>query len=79
VLPNNLAGTEQIVHFLANEISTNTYLNIMDQYRPAYKALNYPELNRSISSEEFQAAVQFARDAGLNRLDQRRSIVWRLF
>jgi len=78
VLPNNLAGTEQIVHFLADEISTNTYLNIMDQYRPAYKAHNYPEINRSISSEEFQSAVQLALDAGINRLDQRRSVIWRL-
>ncbi len=72
VLPNNLAGTQQVVRFLAEEISPNTYLNLMDQYRPAYQAGNYPELARPITSREFQAAVKIAKDAGLTRLDQRR-------
>lgn len=79
VLPNNLAGTDQIVQFLADEISTNTYLNLMDQYRPAYKAHQYPQLNRTITHEEYQTAVQMALDAGINRLDQRRARSWRLF
>ena len=79
VLPNNLAGTDQIVQFLADEISTNTYLNLMDQYRPAYKAHQYPQLNRSITHEEYQTAVQMALDSGINRLDQRRARSWRLF
>jgi putative pyruvate formate lyase activating enzyme len=79
VLPNNLAGTDQIVQFLANEISTNTYLNLMDQYRPAYKAHQYPRLNRPITHDEYQAAVQMAQDAGINRLDHRKALVWRLF
>ncbi len=71
VLPENLAGTEQIVHFLANEISKDTYLNLMDQYRPAYKAHHYPELSRTITAAEFQQAVVLAHQAGLHRLDQR--------
>ena len=79
VLPNNLAGTDKIVQFLADKVSTNTYLNLMDQYRPAYKAHQYPELNRSITHEEYQAAVQMALDAGINRLDKRRAPSWRLF
>jgi putative pyruvate formate lyase activating enzyme len=73
ILPANLAGTDEIVRFLAEQISTDTYLNLMDQYRPAYRAHNYPDLNRRISQEEYQAAVSMARAAGLNRLDQRRS------
>jgi putative pyruvate formate lyase activating enzyme len=79
VLPNNLAGTDQIVQFLATEISKDTYLNLMDQYRPAYKAHQYPELNRSITHDEYQSAIQMANDAGINRLDHRRAQVWRLF
>lgn len=71
VLPENLAGTEQIVHFLANEISKDTYLNLMDQYRPVYKAHHYPELSRTITAAEFQQAVVLAHQAGLHRLDQR--------
>jgi len=69
VLPRNLAGTRQIVQFLADEISKRTYLNLMAQYRPAYNANRYPELNRRITSNEYNAAVRMAGEAGLTRLD----------
>lgn len=73
VLPNGLSGTEKIVKFLAEELSHNTYLNLMDQFRPAYKARQYPKLTRPITSEEFNAALDAAHAAGLKRLDQRKS------
>lgn len=76
VLPDNLAGTEQVVRFLAEEISPNTYLNLMDQYRPAYHAHRYPELNRRITRAEYEAAIKMARDAGLNRLDKRKTSIF---
>jgi putative pyruvate formate lyase activating enzyme len=69
VLPRNLAGTKQIVEFLASEISPNTYLNLMDQYHPAYIAASYPELNRPITRGEYDAAYRIAKQAGLNYLD----------
>ncbi len=72
VLPNGLAGTGEIVRFLAQEVSPHTYVNIMAQYHPAYRADRYPELSRPITAAEYQAAVQAALDAGLQRLDQRR-------
>jgi len=73
VLPNNLAGTKEVVRFLAEEISLDTYLNLMDQYRPAHKAHLFPVLNRRITDEEYQTAVRVAKEAGLRRLDERRS------
>ncbi|MGC8788009.1 MAG: radical SAM protein [Anaerolineae bacterium] len=73
VLPGGLAGTAEIVRFLAEKISLNTYLNIMDQYRPCYKAHEYPELNRRITSEEYAEAIRLAEEAGLHRLDDRRA------
>ena len=76
VLPDNIAGTEEIVKFLSDEISPDTYLNLMDQYRPAYKAHLYPELNRRLTSQEYQAAVQAALSTGLRRLDERKSKFW---
>lgn len=76
VLPNNLAGSEQIVRFLAEEISKNTYLNLMDQYRPAYKASQYPKLNRRITRQELTKAELAAREAGLRRLDERKPLAW---
>lgn len=69
ILPNHLAGTSDIVRFLAEEISKNTYLNLMDQYHPAFRAHLFPEINRLISREEYQEAVQLASQAGLHRLD----------
>ena len=69
VLPRNLAGTKHIVKFLAEEISTNTYLNLMAQYRPAYNAGRYPELTRCITPSEYNAAVRMAKSAGLTNLD----------
>jgi len=69
VLPEGLAGTTEVVKFLADEISTDTYTNIMSQYYPCYKAKNHPPLNRKLNSEEFEKAVQAAKDAGLKRLD----------
>ena len=71
VLPNRLGGTAGVVRFLAEEISRGTYLNVMAQYHPCYKAGELPEMNRRITDEEYRDAVRLARDAGLHRLDQR--------
>ncbi|UCF60936.1 MAG: radical SAM protein [Anaerolineaceae bacterium] len=76
VLPEGLAGTEETVRFLAEEISTNTYLNLMDQYRPCYKAHKYPPLNRRLTSDEYREAIKMAEDAGLTRLDERRRAIY---
>jgi putative pyruvate formate lyase activating enzyme len=70
VLPNGLAGSEKIFEFIAKEISKNTFLNIMSQYWPAYKAHQYPELSRRITKEEFQEAINLAKKFGLKRIYQ---------
>ncbi len=74
VLPNDLAGTEEVVRFLAEEISANTYINVMGQYHPAWRvqSRNIEPLNRPVTPAEVQHAQEIARRAGL-RLDQRRS------
>ncbi|PRX29289.1 putative pyruvate formate lyase activating enzyme [Orenia metallireducens] len=66
ILPENLAGTEEVINFIAQELSPNTYVNIMEQYYPAYKAKEYKELSRSITSTEFDYAIKLAKNAGLN-------------
>jgi putative pyruvate formate lyase activating enzyme len=73
VMPEDIAGTSAIMHFLAQEISTDTYVNIMRQYRPSGKvnAEDYSEINRRISHQEYQQAFIDARQAGLWRFDQR--------
>lgn len=59
-MPNRLAGTEEVARFLAREVSTNTYLNIMAQYHPYYKAFDIPQLARPIDRDEFEEAVNLA-------------------
>ena len=77
VLPAGLAGTDEIARFLAEQISPDTYINVMDQYRPCYKGHELPPLNRRLTSEEYAEAVQLAGEAGLNRLDERRArLIW---
>jgi putative pyruvate formate lyase activating enzyme len=73
ILPNNLAGTDKVLAFLAEEISPDTYLNLMDQYHPCYRADEYPLLNRLITDNEYQQALATADKFGLQRLDQRHS------
>jgi putative pyruvate formate lyase activating enzyme len=71
VLPGDIAGTEQVLAFLAREVSPDTYLNLMDQYHPCYRAGDYPELARPITRAEYAAARAAAARHGLKRLDQR--------
>jgi putative pyruvate formate lyase activating enzyme len=78
VLPDGLAGTEGVVKFLAEEISPNTYLNVMAQYHPCYHAADYPPLSRPITGEEFSEAIELTRRYGLHRLDERVSQPFRL-
>lgn len=76
VLPEGLAGTETILAFIARELSTNTYVNLMDQYRPCYRAEEYPPLDRRLTTEEYRAALDLAEKYGLTRLDQGRSRIF---
>lgn len=71
VLPEGLAGTPEIARFLAEEVSRNTYVNVMDQYRPCYKAGELPSLNRRTTRAEYEQALEQACGAGLHRFDRR--------
>jgi putative pyruvate formate lyase activating enzyme len=73
VLPQRLAGTQQVVDYLCT-ISKGTYLNIMDQYHPVYRAAECPALKRRITVQEFDEAVLYAQRAGMTRLDGQRFI-----
>jgi putative pyruvate formate lyase activating enzyme len=69
VLPGELAGTPETARFLAEEISRDTYINIMAQYRPCYHAHEHPPLGRPITRKECADAVAACRAAGLHRFD----------
>lgn len=76
VMPNGLAGTDQVMDFLSKRISPNTYVNVMDQYRPCGEAHSDEFLKRRLSSLEFSDAMDAARRAGLKRLDPRDRLRW---
>ena len=67
VMPHGLAGTQNLMHFIATQISLHSYVNIMGQYRPHYKAFDFPELNRPVSQQEYSEAIGYAKEEGLYR------------
>ena len=71
VMPGCLQDTEKIGHFLATEVSRETYVNIMDQYRPCFRAEEFDEINRPLSRSEYKKAIKLARQAGLHRFDEK--------
>jgi len=71
VMPSGTAGTTDIARFIADNISRNTYINIMDQYHPCGEAYNRRSIGRPITSAEFREALEAAKQAGLTRLDDR--------
>ncbi|MCM8792178.1 MAG: radical SAM protein [Candidatus Omnitrophica bacterium] len=69
VMPEGLAGTKEVMEFIAKEISQDTYINIMEQYHPAGQAPKFPEINRRITHDEYRQAIEIARSFGLYRFD----------
>ena len=69
VMPSGVSGTEKVIKWIAENLPKDTYLNIMSQYRPMYKALEYPDISRKITREEYGEAIKRAREAGLTNLD----------
>jgi putative pyruvate formate lyase activating enzyme len=67
VLPGGLAGSRKVIDFVAERISRNTYLNIMDQYHPAYRAGEYRALSRRVYRSEVEEVAAYARQRGLSR------------
>jgi len=72
-MPGGIAGTEPIMRFLAEEISRDTYVNVMAQYYPAGRVsgTEFVEINRKVTGTEYREAVEAARGAGLWRIEER--------
>ncbi|HHW92471.1 MAG TPA: radical SAM protein [Firmicutes bacterium] len=68
VLPGSLAGTEKVLQFIAEEISRDSYVNVMGQYRPHYQAAGHPVLGRRITAREYREALALAAKLGLTRV-----------
>lgn len=71
VMPNRVAGSREFVHWVAENLSTETYVNIMAQYRVEHRAFEYERISRAITPEEFVEAMEWAGEAGLTNLDER--------
>ena len=69
VMPNNVGGSEKIMEWIAENLPKDTYVNIMAQYNPVYKAYDYPELSRRITGREYKKVVKKAQEMGLTNLD----------
>lgn len=69
VMPNKVSGSKEVISWIAENLPLNTYLNIMSQYRPLYKARKYPKLNRRINKKEYIEVVEWAKQQGLTNLE----------
>jgi len=69
IMPNNVAGTERFIKWVAENLPKSTYVNIMGQYRPEFKAFDYPEIARRITEDKYIQAIHWAKKYGLTRLD----------
>lgn len=69
VMPNRVSGAKGVFDWIGTNLPKDTYVNIMSQYTPVYKAPEYPEISRRITRKEYEEAVQWAREAGLTNLD----------
>lgn len=67
VMPEETAGSKKVLGFIAKEISPHTYVNIMDQFRPSYKASEYSPLDRRVTRDEYKSVLQYAGEVGLYR------------
>ena len=65
VLPGNISGTDKIMEFIAKELSKDTYISLMSQYFPCYKADQFPEISRRITYQEYVQARQAMEKYGL--------------
>ena len=74
VLPKGLAGTREIMRFIARKISPNTYVNIMPQYRPCGRADEIAALSNTPTKADVDRAIRIAREEGVERLDERRRV-----
>jgi putative pyruvate formate lyase activating enzyme len=67
VLPYGIAGSKEVLEFIANKLSKDSWVNVMAQYRPEYRAHEHPELARPITSREYEEVVAYARKLGIHR------------
>jgi len=69
VMPNNVGGSKEVMSWIAESLPKDTYVNIMSQYRPMFKAFDYPEIDRKITNSEFSSVVEHAKALGLTNLN----------
>lgn len=69
VMPNQVSGTKEVIGWIAKNLPKDAYLNLMSQYRPLYKAFDYPKISRRITLREYAEAVFWAKEAGLTNLE----------
>ncbi|MEW6351556.1 MAG: radical SAM protein [Thermodesulfobacteriota bacterium] len=78
VMPRGMANTRAAMRFLAQEVSRNTYVNVMNQYRPCGRAHGRPDIGRTVTRDEYAEALEMAAEEGITRLDERHIVRWRL-
>ena len=67
-MPNNVARTDLVLKWIGENLPSNTYVNLMSQYRPMFKALEYPDIARRLTKAEYNAAIRAVKESGLTNV-----------
>ena len=68
-MPNGVSGTKAVIEWIAQNLPKDTYLNLMSQYAPVFRASRYREIDRRINRSEYNEAIDWARACGLTNLE----------
>ncbi len=68
VMPNNVSCTDKVMLWIAENLPKDTYVNLMSQYTPMFRAKEFPEINRRLTVREYAAAIESARNSGLTNV-----------
>ncbi len=69
VMPNQVSGSFAFIDWVVEHLPSDTYVNLMSQYRPMYKAYEFPEIARPLKRREYEEVIQYALESGLTNLD----------
>ncbi len=68
VMPSDVSCTASVMDWIGEHLPKNTYVNLMSQYTPVFKAKDFPEINRRLYTHEYASAIASAEKAGLTNV-----------
>jgi putative pyruvate formate lyase activating enzyme len=68
VMPNNVSCSKDILKWISENLPKDTYITIMPNYEPLYKASQYPSINCRVEDKEYEEILNAAKGFGLKNI-----------